>query len=64
MILTHDAATMAGFAYDRIRAARPMPGIIEVKLGGEIRRAVDDVLTIILLAREDEIVDRVIFVPF
>ena len=55
---------MAGFAYDRIRAARPMPGIIEVKLGGEIRRAVDDVLTIILLAREDEIVDRVIFVPF
>ncbi len=35
VILTHDAATMAGFAYDRVHAAQPMPGIIEVKLGGE-----------------------------
>lgn len=64
VILTHDAATMAGFAYDRVRAALPMPGIVEVKLGGEMRRVVDDVLTIVLLAREDEITDRVVFVPF
>lgn len=29
-VLTHDAATMAHFAYERVRAGLSMPGVIEV----------------------------------
>jgi hypothetical protein len=31
IIITHDKRTLVGFAYDRIRAGLPMPGVIAVK---------------------------------
>ncbi len=31
MVLSHDIATMVGFAYDRVKAGRSMPGLIEVR---------------------------------
>ena len=30
VVLTHDAATMASFAYDRVKRGLSMPGVIEV----------------------------------
>lgn len=31
ILLTHDVHTMTKYAYDRIRAGLPMPGMIEVR---------------------------------
>ncbi len=31
LVLTHDAATLIGFAYERVAAGQAMPGIIEVR---------------------------------
>ena len=64
VVLTHDVETLAGFAHARVRAGEPMSGVIEVRLGGAMRRIVDDVLLIVELAHEDEIEGKVIFVPF
>lgn len=30
IVLSHDAATLIGYAYDRVRAGRTMPGVIIV----------------------------------
>ena len=64
VILTHDAETLAGFAHARVQAGEPMCGVIEVRLGGAMRRIVDDVLLVVELAREDEIAGKIVFVPF
>jgi hypothetical protein len=31
VVLTHDIQTLTKFAYDRVRAGLPMPGVIEVR---------------------------------
>lgn len=64
VILTHDVETLAGFALARLQAGELMSGVIEVRLGGAMRRIVDDVLLIVELAREDEVAGNIIFVPF
>lgn len=38
IVVTHDVATMAHFAYERVRAELPMPGLIEIPLGLAVRR--------------------------
>ena len=30
IVLSHDVSTMVGFAHDRVKAGRPMPGLFEV----------------------------------
>ena len=41
ILLTHDRATMPNFAYERVRAGRPMPGVFVIRnkppLGDMIR---------------------------
>ena len=40
--LTHDAQTLAGFAYDRVKQGLPMSGVIEVGGGLPIGLVIDD----------------------
>ena len=63
VILTHDVETLAGFARARVLAGKAMAGVIEVRLGGAMRRIVDDVLLVVELAREDELAGKIVFVP-
>lgn len=44
VLLTHDAATMTRFAYDRLRAGQPMPGVLEVSKKLAIGRAIQGVM--------------------
>jgi len=30
IVLSHDVSTMVGFAYDRVKAGQPIPGLFEV----------------------------------
>jgi hypothetical protein len=51
ILLTHDVATITRYAYDRIRANQPMPGVFEISRQVAIRTVIEDLL---LLAETTE----------
>jgi hypothetical protein len=44
VFLTHDAETVIGFAYERVRAGLPMPGVFEVGRSMPIGQAIEELL--------------------
>jgi predicted nuclease of predicted toxin-antitoxin system len=63
VLLTHDAATMERYAYDRVQLGRPMPGVIEVPNHLTFRQVIDDLLVIAGAARDDEYEGQVAHLP-
>jgi hypothetical protein len=63
VLLTHDAKTMIGFAYERVRAGLPMPGLIEVDRRVSIGQAVEDLLLIAGASLDDEMEGQVRYLP-
>jgi hypothetical protein len=61
ILLTHDAATMAHFAYERVRAGKAMPGVIEVPDDLSIGDAIEDILLIAEHSDQGEWDGRVIY---
>ncbi|NOT48905.1 MAG: DUF5615 family PIN-like protein [Acidobacteria bacterium] len=63
IVLTHDAATMIGFAYDRIRDQRFFPGMIAVSQYAAIGKVIDDLVRI--ASNENfQLSDQVVYLPF
>lgn len=63
IVLTHDTATMIGFAYDRIREQLEFPGMIAVSQYASIGDVIDDVERI--ASNDDfQLHDQVIYLPF
>ena len=46
MVLTHDVSTMTAFAYQRVAAGLPMPGLVEVKRQVPLGHAIEDIILI------------------
>ena len=46
VLLTHDVTTITRFAYERVVAGRPMPGVFEVGRDVPVRDAIEDILLI------------------
>lgn len=44
ILLTHDVATITFFAYERVKAGLPMPGVFEVGRKVSIQTAIQDLL--------------------
>ena len=63
ILLTHDVHTMVNFAYDRVRAGQPMPGVIEVSDNIPIGQAIEELLVVLGASDPSELENRVIFVP-
>ncbi len=63
LVLTHDAATLIGYAYERVAAGQAMPGIIAVRQDLAIGPVLDDLLLLIDASREGEWNGRVIYLP-
>lgn len=63
VLLTHDAATMAFFAYKRVRAGKSMPGVIEVADDLPIGQAIEDILLLTEYSDRHEWEGRVIYLP-
>lgn len=63
ILLTHDVATITHYAYARVRAALPMPGVIEVHLGLPCGKAIDDILLIAECSVEGEWKNQVWYLP-
>ena len=63
ILLTHDIKTMPPYAYQRVAAGQPMPGVVEVSSTGSIGRAIEDLLIFADCSRDGEWEGRVIFLP-
>jgi predicted nuclease of predicted toxin-antitoxin system len=63
ILLTRDRNTMVGFAYDRVIAGLPMPGVFVLREDLTIGQAIDAVLLMVLCSEQDEWKARVEFLP-
>jgi len=63
VVLTHDVSTMTGYAYERVDAGLPMPGVFEIKRSLPIGRAIEEILTCAECSLEGEWEGQVIFLP-
>ena len=63
IVITHDRKTLAGFAYDRVRAGLSMPGVIEVPLHLSIGQTIEELLMFVVASRDDEWEGQVRYLP-
>ena len=63
VLLSHDVATITKYAYERIEAGLPMPGVFEVGHAVPVSTAIDDILLIAELSLENEWEAQVIYLP-
>ena len=63
VLLTHDAATMSNFAFERVRAGKSMPGVIEVADDLPIGKVVEDILLLAEYSDRGEWEGQVIYLP-
>ncbi len=63
VLVTHDVATMTRYAYERVRAGEPMPGIFEVSRSVPIGLAIEEILLIVQYSREGEWEGQVRYLP-
>ena len=65
ILVTNDRNTMVGFAYQRVAAGEPVPGVIATTNEQSIGSAIDDILLIAEYMPEEEIREQVVvFLPF
>ncbi|MGD9891829.1 MAG: DUF5615 family PIN-like protein [Dehalococcoidia bacterium] len=61
VLVTHDVRTMPGYAYERVTAGLPLPGVFVVPSLLPIGRAIDDLMLMITCADDREWENRVLF---
>ena len=63
VVLTQDAATMTYFAYERVRAGKLMPGVIEVADDLPIKQVINDILLLSEYSDRGEWEGQIIHLP-
>ena len=63
LLLTHDVSTVTRFAYDRVRARLPMPGVVEVSQDLPIGRAIEQILILTECSLQNEWEGQIIYLP-
>lgn len=63
MLLTHDVSTITKYAYERVRADQPMPGVFEVNRAVPIGRAIEDILLLAECSLDGEWEDQMRYLP-
>lgn len=63
VLLTHDANTIPRFAFDRVRAGKPMPGVVEIATRLPIGQVVEDILILAFASRPGEWEGQVLYLP-
>lgn len=62
VLLTHDFDTLIGYAWDRVRAGLPMPGVVAVRQGMAAGRVIEEIELIAGASEEGEWANQVLFV--
>lgn len=63
ILLTHDVKTMTKYAYERIEAGLPMPGIIEVSTAISIGKAIEELSLLLGAGKAADFENYVWYVP-
>jgi uncharacterized protein DUF5615 len=63
ILLTHDAATIPRFAYDRVEAGEPMPGVLEVSLHLPVGQAIEELLLVFEASQPEDWDKKVVYLP-
>ncbi|MBI5669497.1 MAG: DUF5615 family PIN-like protein [Chloroflexi bacterium] len=63
ILLTHDVETRVGFAYERVKAGLPVPGVFEIRDTVPIGVAIDELILIIEASNPAEWKDKVSYIP-
>ena len=63
ILLTHDVSTITHYAYERVRAGKPMPGVFEVSRNIPIGVVIEDVFLIVECSLENEWEGQVRYLP-
>ena len=63
ILLTHDVSTITTFAYERVRAGQPMPGVFEVGRTVALRSAIEDILLLASCSVDGEWEGQVRYLP-
>ena len=63
VLLTHDVATMTRYAYARLQAGRPMPGVFEVGRHVSIGTAIEEIVLLAECSIEGEWEGQVRYLP-
>jgi hypothetical protein len=63
VLLTHDVSTITKYAYERVRAGQPMPGVFEVGRDVPIGRAIEDILLLAEYSFDNEWEGQVRYLP-
>ncbi|QSJ18429.1 DUF5615 family PIN-like protein [Nostoc sp. UHCC 0702] len=63
LVLTHDVTTMINFAYERVQAGLPMPGLFEVSRRVPVGLAIEEILLLDECSLEGEWEGQVRFLP-
>lgn len=63
ILLTHDRATMPDFAYSRVIAGQPMPGVFIVNDYLPVRQAIDELLLLDKCSEQTEWAGVVLYLP-
>jgi len=63
VLLTHDVSTITKYAYERVRAGQPMPGVFEVGRDVPIGRAIEDILLLAEYSLDNEWEGQVRYLP-
>ncbi|MBL8089994.1 MAG: DUF5615 family PIN-like protein [Anaerolineales bacterium] len=63
ILVTHDVTTITHFAYERVRASLPMPGVIEVDDDLPIGQAINDILIVVEASEQGEWEGQIIYIP-
>lgn len=63
ILLTHDVATITKYAYGRIQAGLPMPGVFEISQAVPVGIAIADLVLLIEYSTQDEWEGQVRYLP-
>jgi hypothetical protein len=63
VLITHDVETVTRFAFERVDAGLPMPGVIEVTASAPIGKAVEDLALILECLADSELEAQVLYIP-
>ncbi len=63
IVVTHDVSTFADFAYERVAASRPMPGVIEIPESVPRSVIIDELILIAGASESADWQNRVVYLP-
>jgi hypothetical protein len=63
VLLTNDVTTITKYAYERVAASQPMPGVVEVSRAVPIGIAIENIVILIECSIEGEWEGQILYLP-